>query len=172
MVKKRKKGSVLTGFAGAFIGAMIGAVLWAVIGVLGYIASIVGFVIAFLAGKGYDLFKGRRGAAKVVVLILCVILAVVAGNVGSYAWQIHDVYKEEVAALSAMEQQFVISEGEFFQLMIEDSEVIGGFVKDLGMGVLFAALGCYGVIRDAGGKKKTKKSPRKVAQTKAVESEE
>lgn len=147
------KGSVLTGFIGALIGAMIGAVLWAVIGIAGYIASIVGFVIAFLAGKGYDLCKGRQGAAKMVVLILCVVLAVAAGNIGSYAWQIHDVYQEEVGALSAIEQQFVISEGEFFQLMIEEEEVRTGFIKDLGMGIGFAALGCFGVIRDAAKKK-------------------
>ena len=147
------KGNVFTGFIGALIGAAIGAVLWAAVGIFGYIASVVGLVIAFLAGKGYDLFKGRQGAAKVVVLILCVVLAVVAGNAGSYAWQIHDVYEEETQGLSAEEMNYVVSEAEFFELMIDDSEIRTGFLKDCGMGLFFAALGCIGILRDAGKKK-------------------
>lgn len=158
---KKKRGSVASGLIGALLGALIGAVLWALVGIAGYIASIVGFVIAFLAGKGYDLFHGRKGTAKIVVLILCVILAVAAGNIGSYAWQIHDVYQEEVSALSAEEQAYVVSEGEFFQLMAEDSEVQVGFLKDFAMGAVFAALGCFGVIRDANKPKKKKSAVQK-----------
>ena len=46
---QEKKGSVITGFIGALLGAAIGAVAWAAVGMMGYIASIIGFVIAFLA---------------------------------------------------------------------------------------------------------------------------
>jgi hypothetical protein len=96
---QENQGTVVGGFIGALLGALVGAIVWALVGMLGYIASIVGFLIAFLAGKGYDWFKGRPGKIKVVILVLCVILAVFIGNIGSYAWMIHDVYQEELELL-------------------------------------------------------------------------
>lgn len=151
-----KRGSVITGFVGAFIGALIGAVLWTLIGLAGYVASIVGFVIAFLAGKGYDLCKGRKGTAKVVVLIVCVLLAVLIGNFGTYALDIHNIYQEELSYLTDEEKQDVVSEEEFFMLIMTDSEVQIDFVKDCAIGVVFAALGCFTEIRNAGMKKNLK----------------
>lgn len=151
---QNKSGSILTGLIGAFLGALIGAALWAGVGIAGYVASIVGFVIAFLSGKGYDLFKGRKGKAKVVVLIVCVVLAVLIGNAGSYAYMIHDVYDELLSELSAEEAQYAVPESEFYALMIEDPEVQGEFVKDFAVGMVFAVLGCFTEIRNAGASKR------------------
>lgn len=151
---QNKSGSILTGLIGALLGALIGAALWAGVGIAGYIASIVGFVIAFLAGKGYDLFRGRKGKVKMVVLIVCVVLAVLIGNAGSYAYMIHDVYGELLSELPAEEVQYAVSESEFYALMIEDAEVQGEFVKDFAVGMVFAVLGCFTEIRNAGSMKR------------------
>ena len=149
-MREEQGGSVLTGL----IGALLGAALWAIVGIAGYMASIVGLVIALLAGKGYDLLKGRPGKAKAAVLIVCVLLAVLAGNAGSYAYQVHDVYQEQLSELSEVEKAYAMTEGEFFQVIMDDGEVQGEFAKDFGVGVFFAALGCFGVIAGAGKKKK------------------
>lgn len=60
-IYEEKQGNLLTGILGAFLGALIGTALWVLVGVWGYIASIVAWLTAFLAGKGYDLRSARQG---------------------------------------------------------------------------------------------------------------
>ena len=149
-VYEEPKGSVVMGILGAVIGALIGAAVWALVGMAGYIVSAVGLLTAFLADKGYDLLHGRQGKIKVVVLLVCVILAVLLGNVGTTAIQIHQVYEEEGVSL-------YIKESAFFQMMVpalmEDSDFVGAIVKDSALGLLLAGLGCFGLVSQAGRKK-------------------
>ncbi len=154
---QENKGSVITGFIGALLGAAIGAVLWTLIGMMGYIAGFVGFVIAFLSDKGYDLFKGRQGTIKMIVLILCVVLAVGAGTVGTYVWLIHDEYNTQVSELTEIEKKYYViaTEAEFMRDMLSDSEIQGGMLKDAGLGLLFGILGAFGLIKSAKDGKKT-----------------
>lgn len=153
---QEKKGSVVTGFIGALLGAAIGAVAWAAVGMMGYIASIVGFVIAFLADKGYDLFKGRQGTVKMIVLIICVVLAVGAGTLGTAVWQIHNEYTEQINALTEIEKQMyeIMPEGEFMKEILMDSEMQSGLIKDSALGLLFGIMGSFGLISAAKNKKK------------------
>ena len=161
------QGSVLRGAIGAVIGALLGAVVWALVGMLGYIASVVGFVIAFLASKGYDLLKGRPGAPKLVILIICVILAVIVGNLGLAAYQVHQVYVEEGYAA-------YVTESKFFELMFpvlfEDGDFIGALAKDSAMGLLFAVLGCFGLLKQTVSKKKPEPAPAQPEQQDSFES--
>lgn len=147
------KGSVIRGLIGALLGALLGAVAWTLVGMLGYVAAVVGLLVFFLANKGYDMLGGRQGGVKIVILLVCVVLAIFVGTIGTYAWQVHEVYQEEVAALSATERMFVMSEAEFFKEVVpeiaDDPEVKGGFMKDFLMGVGFAALGCFGAFSNA-----------------------
>lgn len=150
---EQKEGSIVLGFVGALLGALIGAVIWAVVGILGYMASIVGVAIGFLSSKGYDLLKGRPGAAKIVSLILCVVIAVAVGTAGMYLWAINGEYDTQFAELSAFEQKFVMTKGEYVQSYIDDPDFMGEVIKDALVGLFFAALGAAGVIIDAGKKK-------------------
>lgn len=151
-----KKGSIVGGIVGALIGAAIGAVLWAVVGMLGYIASIIGFVIAFLASKGYDLLKGRQGLIKMIALIVCVVLAVCAGTLGTAVWQIHDEYTTQLSELSDIEKKHydIMSESEFMVSILSEKEVQTGLIKDSAMGLLFGILGSFGLIASAKNSKK------------------
>lgn len=136
--------NLIGGILGAVVGALLGAVVWALVGMLGYIASIVGFLIAFLASKGYDLLHGRPGACKLVTLIVCVILAVLVGTLGTTAFQIHQVYVEENYSL-------YVTESVYFRVMIplllEDADFVASIVKDSLMGIAFAVLGCFGLLK-------------------------
>lgn len=150
-----KKGSVITGFIGAALGALIGAAAWAAVAVmLEIITALIGLLIGFLAGKGYDLFKGRQGKAKVVCVVLAVIIGVVAGVGATYVWQIHDAYNEAYGSLQGVNSVFVRSEDDFFRTILEDSEVQSEILKNLAMGLVFAFLGCIGLLRDMGSTKK------------------
>lgn len=159
---QEKKGSVITGFIGALLGAAISAVAWAAVGMMGYIASIIGFVIAFLADKGYDLFKGRQGTVKMVILIICVVLAVAAGTLGTAVWQIHNEYTEQINALTDLEKKMydIMTEGEFMKEILMDSEVQTSLIKDSALGLVFGILGSFGLISAAkNGKKKQAAAP-------------
>lgn len=136
--------NLLGGILGAVIGALLGAVVWTLVGMMGYIASIVGFLIAFLSSKGYDLLHGRPGTCKLVTLIVCVVLAVLVGTLGTTAFQIHQLYVEENYSL-------YVTESVYFRVMIplllEDADFISAIVKDSLMGIGFAILGCFGLLK-------------------------
>ncbi len=149
--EKKNQGNLIGGIIGALLGALIGAVVWMIVGMLGYIASIVGFVIAFLADKGYDLLKGRQGVIKMIVLIVCVVLAVGAGTLGTYVWSIRDVYNEELAALTEVEKQYyeIMSEEEYMKEMLSDPAIQTEMFKDCGLGLVFGIMGSIGLISAA-----------------------
>jgi len=142
----KNQGSILGGVFGALLGSAIGAVAWAAVGMMGYIASIIGFVIAFLADKGYDLCKGRQGTVKMIVLIICVILAVAVGTVATTVWQIHNEYN----ALSDFEKEYYYpAEPDLIMQVLADEEVQSEIFKNGAMGLVFGILGAIGLIRGA-----------------------
>ena len=141
--KETRTGSYFTGLIGALLGSTIGAVLWAVVLYFGYVASIIGLAVGFLAEKGYNLFRGRQGRGKIVILILAVIFGVIVGNFGA-----------DVIALAQM-----IASGEaegwgyadiplmILLLLVEDPEYMMYTLRGLGMGLLFAGLGVWSQMR-------------------------
>lgn len=161
MQEPEKKGSIIGGIIGALLGAAIGAVAWTLIGMAGYIASIIGFVIAFLADKGYDLLKGRQGVIKMIVLIVCVVLAVGAGTLGTWVWTAHNEYQTQLSELSEIEKKYydIMTEEEFMKEIFADSEVQGEMLKDCGMGLVFGILGSFGLIAAAKNGKKQQAAP-------------
>lgn len=141
--REEDAGSYLTGALGAIGGALIGAIVWAVVLMLGYVASIVGLLIGFLAEKGYNLAKGRQDKGKIAVLVIAVVLGVLAGTVLA-----------DGISLAQM-----INSGELYEftygeipmlllfLMLNDVEYMMATVSNCGMGLIFAALGVFGILR-------------------------
>ena len=141
--KETRTGNYFTGLIGALLGSTIGAVLWAVVLYFGYVASIIGLAVGFLAEKGYNFFRGKQGRGKIVILILAVIFGVIVGNFGA-----------DVIALAQM-----ISAGEaegwgyadiplmILLLLVEDPEYMMYTLRGLGMGLLFAGLGVWSQMR-------------------------
>lgn len=145
----KSEGSYLKGALGALIGALIGALVWAVVYLLGVIAGIVGLLIGWLAIKGYDKMGGKQNKGKLVVLIVCIIIGVL---VGTYAGLIADVYKEV--------SDYGITVGQTVELVNEvianDSEVQGEVIRDVLLGLVFAGLGVFSLLRN-----EAKKMPKK-----------
>ncbi len=133
--KAEDSGSYLTGLLGALGGAVIGSVLWAVLLVAGYVASLAGLVIGFLSQKGYDLLKGKQGKGKVVILIISILLGVFLGTVGGYVYML------------------IKAEGTGYAIGAYIAEALEILVKepgDLLLGLLFAGLGVFGILVNAG----------------------
>ena len=159
----KPEGSYVRGLVGALIGALIGAALWCLVMQLGVIAAIVGFAIGWLAEKGYTLMKGKVGVGKVVILVICVILGVLVGIFASdyIDWYkaIAEYYPDAVATIGG--QETVVTYSDIPRLIMyflsTDSEYMGGTIKNVLMGLLFAFLGVFTILRNAGKQAKAAK---------------
>lgn len=136
-------GSYVQGFIGALVGALLGSVVWAVVLYLGYVASIVGLLIGWLANKGYDLLHGKQGKGKVAILIIAVILGVLVGTIVPDAIYLGQMIQSgELVGFSLMDIPVMI-----LSLLIEDGEYLTATLSNMGMGLLFAALGAFALIK-------------------------
>lgn len=136
-------GNYLTGTLGALAGGLIGSVVWALVLNAGYVASLVGLLISWLAEKGYNLCRGRQGRVKVLILILVTILAVALGTFGSDAIELFQLMDE--GALPG----FGIADIPMFilALLVDNGEYRAAVAYNLVMGLLFAGLGVFFLLR-------------------------
>lgn len=139
--KQTRTGSYGTGAIGAVLGAALGAVVWAIVLMAGYVAALVGLLIGWLADKGYGLLGGKQGKPKVAILIGAVIFGVIAGTVGGYCISL----AKEMAQIGYTGGVLEL----FFWLLGSSEEFSGGVFGDLMLGLLFAGLGVFGMMRKA-----------------------
>lgn len=159
-LNEEKQGNVLTGLIGALLGALVGAAAWAAVGILlNLITGIIGLVIGLLASKGYDLFKGRAGVSKLICVIIAIVFGVVVGTCAIYVVPLIPEYIQYTEALNmgsdgasagsllaglrAVQPQSPI---EFMQRHIEPYS--SDLVKNMTIGLLFAAMGAFDVLKD------------------------
>lgn len=142
--KEEDTGSYGKGFLGAMLGALVGSAVWAVVLYLGYVASLVGLLIGWLAEKGYTLMKGKQGKGKIIILIVAIIFGVLIGTL------LPDVVML-VQMIGAGELPPEITYGDIpaliVFLMAEDAEYLTATLSNAGMGLLFAALGVFALLR-------------------------
>ena len=143
--KEELTGSYALGAAGAFAGAAIGAIVWALILLLGYVASVVGLLIGVLAEKGYNLLHGKNGKAKILILILAIIFGVAAGTVAADALSLIQMIKG-----GELPGWYISDVPEMMMILFEDAEYVAGTGKNILLGLVFAALGVFALLRNAG----------------------
>jgi hypothetical protein len=138
-------GSYGSGLLGALLGALIGAIVWGIVLNFGFVAGIVGFVIGWLAEKGYNLLKGRQGKGKIAILIVAVIFGVIVGTfIGDAITLIKMLNSGEIAGSYSQIPGFIL------YLFSADSEYRIATLGNMAMGLLFAGLGVFTLIRNAG----------------------
>lgn len=146
--KENAEGSYLTGAIGALIGGLLGAVVWGFILNFGWMAGVVGLLIGFLAEKGYTILKGKLGKGKLFILIAVILVSVAAGTIfGEYLGLVREI-KQEVYTGS-------YSATEYLLLLIKENPEIQSAVRsDLisngVLGLIFAGLGAFGILRKTG----------------------
>lgn len=141
--KEQRTGSYGMGILGAFLGAALGAVVWALVLNMGYVASLVGLLIGWLAEKGYTLLKGKQGKGKVAVLIVAIVFAVVLGTLASeYITVVSMINSGELIGFAVGDAPMLI-----FYLLSVDSEYLMAILGNVAMGMLFAALGVFALLK-------------------------
>jgi hypothetical protein len=144
--KQNRDGTYGGGAVGAFIGAALGAVVWTLVLMMGYVASIVGLLIGWLSEKGYNLTKGKQGKGKIVILILAIIFGVVLGTFAADVVSvIQFINNGEIVDLTAGEAPLLV-----LMTFIADAEYRTATLLNVGMGLLFAGLGVYTLLRKTG----------------------
>lgn len=138
--KEELKGSYGTGLLGALAGSAIGSVLWAVLLMLGYVASIAGLAIGFLAEKGYTLLKGKQGKGKLWILIGAILFGVLLGTVGGYTIAVMKEVRVDISFADAFSA--------VIEAVMVDADARGEFIGNFVMGILFAALGVFTLLRN------------------------
>ena len=136
--KDSDTGNYVTGLIGALLGAALGGIAWGLILLIGYVASVIGLLIGFLAERGYTLLKGKRGIGKVIILILAIIFGVVFGI----------FFSDAVTLLTRG-----ISFGELpelFTLLFQDDDYVRSTIANIVLGLIFAGLGVFGLLRATG----------------------
>ena len=148
--KDSDTGNYISGFFGAILGAALGGIVWGLILLIGYVASVVGLLIGFLAERGYTLLKGKKGVGKVIILLFAVIFGVVFGTIFS-------------DAVILLKEGFSMGDlAELFSILFRDSDYIRATIGNVVLGLIFAALGVFGLIKAAG---------KEVADTKVIDLE-
>ncbi|MBR5529664.1 MAG: hypothetical protein IKU57_04230 [Oscillospiraceae bacterium] len=141
--REQDEGSYVQGAIGAALGALLGAVVWGIVLYLGYVASILGLLIGWLANKGYDLLRGRKGKGKVVILILAVLLGVLVGTLAPDAYYLGQlIHYGELPGYTYGSIPYML-----IDLLIQDGEYLGSVISNSAMGILFAALGVVGLLK-------------------------
>ena len=154
-VEIQKEGSYVTGLIGALVGALIGAVAWCLVMQLGIIASLVGFVIGWLAEKGYTILRGKAGKGKLVILIVAVIFGVLAGTFAAHYVDWYQAIAEYYpnAAIVIDGREVLVDYSDIPSLILydltNDSEYLFATVKDLLLGLLFAFMGVFSLLKNA-----------------------
>lgn len=137
------KENILAGVVGAFLFSLVGGILWFVLYQLGYLAAISGLVGVICAVKGYTVFAKTKNESKKCI-VLSVIIAVLVLAISWYLCVAYDIYLAYQDWYAAGEVDFTLN---FFEsaravpLFFEESEILIAYLKDLGFGLLFAALG-------------------------------
>ena len=106
---------------------------------------VVGLVIGWLAEKGYTLLHGKQGKGKVAILIVAILVGVALGTIGADVFTLAEM-------INAGEIPLTYSDiPEFLLYMLQtDSEYVTATLTNLGMGVVFAGLGVYGILKKTG----------------------
>lgn len=147
-IKEADTGSYSSGFLGALLGSALGSLVWALISTLGFVSSLVGLLIGWLADRGYRLCHGKMGKGMVGILVCTVVLGVLLGTLLTpvflcLGWVITG---EAVGGVLTVTLDMVPA---LVQMIFADPDVQSSLIGDFLLGLLFAALGVWGTIRSA-----------------------
>lgn len=130
------------GLLGAVIGGVLGALPWAIFYALGYFVAWCGLIIGWGALKGYTRAGGRVRRITIPFLLVIIVLCVLLGQVMGDALQLaYGIFTGELAPFTYGDIPSMLD------LVYGMSDYRPQFIGNFLMGLLFAGLGVFGLIR-------------------------
>ncbi|MGM9591450.1 MAG: hypothetical protein ACI3VK_01875 [Oscillospiraceae bacterium] len=143
-VREADTGTIGAGIIGALLGALVGAIPWAFLLYMGYIAAVAGLLIGLLSKKGYELLHGKRCRAKLYIVIIASVLGVLIGNIAVDYYSLFSLIRDGLLP--------ELTYGDIFPSLLylfsSDDAYRAATLSNVGLGLLFALIGTYGVFRD------------------------
>lgn len=134
--------NVVLGIVGALIGAVLGGASIILLSQIGYIASISGLILAFCTLKGYQLLgKGMSTTGVVICLILMIVTPFAADWLD---WGILLLKELEPYGFTYLECLEILP-----GMLADTPELMGEYLKNLGMLYLFVVLGGFYTMKEA-----------------------
>ena len=142
--ERETSGSVLSGTIGAILGGILGIIPWVLLGLIGFVASISGLIMGYLAQKGYTLFGGKRNRTMllviaVVLIVFTYVAVIINQTIVDYRYLVGEGYTG-ISALSLFKLELGFP-------FAADPD-IGYLWGQLALGWLFAGLGNFSLLRD------------------------
>ena len=125
----------LLGLLGALVGALVAAIPWAVVSSQGWFVAWLGYLIAILASKGYDLMKVKTNTKKLWCVLAAVVIGVFAGQIMS-----------DMIVIATDEELGNMFSDVFSYYANNFGEYLSINIKNLALGYVFAALGSLSVF--------------------------
>lgn len=133
----------------ALVAVPAGVIVWVVLWNFGFIASIVGFGVAYAAMFLYRFGSGgvlsRTGAVRVAIVTIGTLLLAFFAGVVSDVLGVWTAETGESAVSSLVSPDFWTA----FQSIIGMDGVAASYLPDFGLALLFGLVGCFGLLRRA-----------------------
>ncbi len=135
---------------GALLGGLVGTIPFILLYMVGYFASITGFVIGLGANYGHKLLGGKPGKGRmrmvIIVSIIMVPVALIAGELASFAWSIMDGSLAE--SIGAASDALTLSDTfpmirMLWEMPEARAEMIKTLIPNLFMSYIFAGMGIF-----------------------------
>ena len=139
-IYKNEEKNLGKGILGALLGAAAGGVVWAIAYYFGWFFALIGVLIAFLAKKGYELLGGKVCKAKTVIVLLSTVFGAVFG-------QLLGDFVAIAVGIIGTEYTIIDIPMLYFYILSSEPDALSSTITNLGMGLLFALLGGYGILR-------------------------
>lgn len=140
--------NVARGTVFSLLAIPVGVVAWVVLWRFGFVASIVGFGVAFLAIALYRFgagVLGRQGAVRVAIVTIVTLLLAFAAGVVSDVLDFWTVQTGQDVFSSLVSPEFWTQ----LQQILSIPGVAGSYLPNFGLALLFGALGCFQLLRSA-----------------------
>ena len=145
-----RKENLPLGLLGAFLFSLVGGIIWFVLYRLGYIAGISGIIGVICALKGYSIFAKKESYKGIVLSVLLAVLVLV---VAQYCCVVSDTYDFFVLAYEDGYIEYPPTIADAFRgapaILLAIEGALGAYLKDLGIGMLFCAMGTFGYLKVA-----------------------
>ena len=144
-----QKENYLLGALGALLFALSGGIIWFLLYQVGYLAGISGLIGVICAIKGYKLFAKKESLAGVIISVVAAILVMIVAAYFCLSMDVYQAYQEWYAN---GEVNFTITFTEAVMnahLFLQDGEILGAYLKDLGIGLLLCVIGASRFVANA-----------------------